>query len=1212
MSVSRSASVLALASLAVALPAFAQVNGTYIPTANGNYSDTARWVGGVIPGLGGTATFPEANANYTLTLGSSTPTLGTVAYSSAFSQLITNVGTGGIVLPASGGNFAIAKSETATPLYRSLGLQIFAPISGGPLVKSGPGAMTILNDFSTANSFSGGVQILGGVLEVQTGNGGLSTSGNTVTLDNGGTLRARVTNLVSGAGRNIVLGNGGGVVDASESNRSISFAGTLTGPGNLTKTGLGTFIQDFTGAMTGSVTIRNGQFAMAGRSGIMTNVPTFDVATTLILDNSRVSAVITTNANNRVGDAATVRLRGGELLLRGHNVTNTYETVGTLALQHGNSFASVVPNAAASATVAFATLNRPERGSVMFRATGLGNTPAPGVGSIEVTNFASGGLVGGGGGPGSTNQSILPYALGNIIVDPNNIFSGANFVTRDAASNRIRPLTATEYSSSLLGITTDNVKLVSGGLLTGSATHNSLFLAGGTLSGIGTLSLTSGSVFTNLPSTIAVPLAFGPAEGVLLLAGATDLTSPISGTNGITKLLAGSFNISGGANFSTYSGTTTLAGGRTSYEGDLPVSANSAFGNSATPIVLTAGRDSGIPEIPLVTRLWAGTNSTISRDLLVAGNGIGKVYIGTVNGTEAVTINGGITLERQLGLEFGDDDFTTLDTPGIINGVISGPGSIADVPANFGEAHLFGSNTYSGGTFLTSGTFAAGHDNAFGTGPITAESYTSGTNTFVGTILSAPGTGSRVFPNAIILADGLEFSGNDDLTFTGDVDLTGFSPVVFVNNTVTTLAGNVRDGRLRKFGPGPLILSGNNTFLGGIEIGEGEVRIGNGGTTGTLPGNASTADDTTLTFDRSDTYIYPGRISGTGDLRQAGAGTTVLTQNNNYRSSFIDAGTLQVGNGGTTGTLGGFTVFNNGTLVFARSNTYSPGNNINGSGNVHHTGSGTLNLNGILTYQGNTRVLGGGTLNINQALTTPAGTLQVLSGVANISAPHNGTGGPVALSAQIADISIGSTGQLFFPAIDLASSSRNLIQSGPVVIAAGGLLQLGNNDLVSVGGNLLNLTNAARQFVLTGTTGFGYAAFPGDTRAPFAALGVRSASRSGVAEFDTFDNVPVSPTDILAKYTYLGDTNLDGTLDASDFNAVLNGYTNALSGWENGDINYDGVVTASDFSAFLTAYTHVLGGGLPFGASTAPAGAIPEPAALALFVPAALLFRRRR
>ena len=61
-------------------------------------------------------------------------------------------------------------------------------------------------------------------------------------------------------------------------------------------------------------------------------------------------------------------------------------------------------------------------------------------------------------------------------------------------------------------------------------------------------------------------------------------------------------------------------------------------------------------------------------------------------------------------------------------------------------------------------------------------------------------------------------------------------------------------------------------------------------------------------------------ISGTGTLTQAGNGTTTLTGNNtNSGVTTISAGTLQLGDGGTTGSLGAGNITNNAALVINRS-----------------------------------------------------------------------------------------------------------------------------------------------------------------------------------------------------------------------------------------------------------------------------------------------------
>jgi hypothetical protein len=189
--------------------------------------------------------------------------------------------------------------------------------------------------------------------------------------------------------------------------------------------------------------------------------------------------------------------------------------------------------------------------------------------------------------------------------------------------------------------------------------------------------------------------------------------------------------------------------------------------------------------------------------------------------------------------------------------------------------------------------------------------------------------------------------------------------------------------------------------------------------------------------------------------------------------------------------------------------------------------------------------------------------------------------------------------------------------SGPSVVATlaltGGLLDLTSNDLIVQGGDLAALRASVASWWNNGARNGAGLGSSLSTALSFTTLAVRTPLHdSGLVEIDTFSGLPVVPSDVLVKYTYLGDTNLDGVLDASDFNAVLSGVTNSLSGWQNGDLNYDGLANAADLALFLPAYAHYQSNPIPLG-GTGPAGAIPEPAAtLPLLLATPLLLRRKR
>ncbi|MGD0140857.1 MAG: PEP-CTERM sorting domain-containing protein [Tepidisphaeraceae bacterium] len=110
-------------------------------------------------------------------------------------------------------------------------------------------------------------------------------------------------------------------------------------------------------------------------------------------------------------------------------------------------------------------------------------------------------------------------------------------------------------------------------------------------------------------------------------------------------------------------------------------------------------------------------------------------------------------------------------------------------------------------------------------------------------------------------------------------------------------------------------------------------------------------------------------------------------------------------------------------------------------------------------------------------------------------------------------------------------------------------------------------------------------------------------------------------------YTLLGDANLDGLVNGSDFNILAANFNQSITGWDQGDFNYDGLVNASDFNDLAANFNQGVSGADAsvgdFAALDAfavanglslPTSSVPEPASVGLLTLGAIggLARRRR
>jgi hypothetical protein len=101
--------------------------------------------------------------------------------------------------------------------------------------------------------------------------------------------------------------------------------------------------------------------------------------------------------------------------------------------------------------------------------------------------------------------------------------------------------------------------------------------------------------------------------------------------------------------------------------------------------------------------------------------------------------------------------------------------------------------------------------------------------------------------------------------------------------------------------------------------------------------------------------------------------------------------------------------------------------------------------------------------------------------------------------------------------------------------------------------------------------------------------------------YTSFSGQPVTPDDVLVKYTYTGDGNLDGAVTFDDYAAMDSAFFNLIPnlGWANGDINFDGVINFDDYSVVDQAFFFQ---GAPLSDEGNTVSPVPEPGALVLGV----------
>ncbi|AEG50605.1 outer membrane autotransporter barrel domain protein [Sphingobium chlorophenolicum L-1] len=840
-------------------------------------------------------------------------------------SLIVNRGT--LTVSGAGSTFQAGSANAVSPS----GTAVINVDNGGTL-RTTVGGLAIRGSGTPSQarlaiSGAGSLVDVAGALSVATG----TTNTADITISAGGTLRSSGDNLIG------------------------STAGNTAGP-NFTITGAGS-----NWTSSGNLVMRDGSFSLLAGGAASFGAAQIGTAngdaTALV---SGAGSLLTTTQDLSVGTLAGGR--GVLTLANGGRVS----VGGVLAIGSVDAGASGILNIGGTVGSAAVAAGVVDAASLTF---------GPGAGTLNFNHTeADYGFASAMSGNGTINQVAgVTRLTGN---------SGA-FTGQTAISG------GTLLVNGTLGSAASITNVLAGGRLGGSGTigGNVVVANGGTLApgnSPGTLTI-NGNLALNSGSLLAFEFGRANAPGdplndVVNVGG--NLT--LDGTLNVAASAGGSFDI-GLYRIFNYAGALTdngLALG--TVPGGIDV-------NDLSVQTSIAGQVNLINANGVTLNFWDGAAGPKFNGAVDGGSGLWQNGTGNDNWTDStgavnapftdsavaifsaapgtVTVDGGLGAVSAGGMQFASDgyvvtgDGVTLANPqsvirvgdgtaagaaygATIDSALGGAG-VQLVKTDLGTLTLGGVNSYTGGTLVNGGTLRISADANLGdvAGGLTL--------------------------------DGGTFNSSASFSSGRAVTLTGSGIFQTDAATALTLDGVISGGGLIKQGAGALVLTAANLYAGGTTVGAGTLQIGAGGTTGSLVGDV--LNNGVLAFDRSDISSFGGVISGSGRVDQAGSGTTVLTAANLYTGgTTIGAGTLQIGAGGTSGSIVG-DVLNNGTLAFDRSDEVIFGGLISGSGGVDQIGAGTTILTGGNSYGGTTRVVAG-TLLINGDQSAATGLTNVAAG----------------------------------------------------------------------------------------------------------------------------------------------------------------------------------------------------------------------------------------
>jgi hypothetical protein len=789
--------------------------------------------------------------------------------------------------------------------------------------------------------------------------------------------------------------------------------------------------------------------------------------------------------------------------------------------------------------------------------------------------------------------------------------TGSGLFTQTGGSNSV------SGDLSLQGGGVGSSYILQGGNLTaGSVTLNSgsgvFTQSGGTLNAAA-FNQGGGTVVGTLQNQGTFNYNSGVFNGRLLNQGAVIFNADFIAANGmendtLVTIASGRTVTLNGAGLDNEGVFTVAAGGVLNLNG--PLSNNGQMTANANLTLSSSSTNAGTLNLVSGYQLsLKATTLTNNGSLNLGGgliNGSGGMLVntfgGVVSGTGTITSsfsNSGGVLAPIGGAINVTQAFTNSGTiqlsafnAGLTGGAITNTGSIQGV-GTVSNAVINSTGTIEaiGGTLVLGGTLSNQAGGLFRIGSGSKILVSAGLATNAGIINLTGGTfdnaGTALNNSGQITGYGVLSTGG--LTNNGSMTLTGGTTTV--NGPVTNAASKTINIRYQ-----PAIFTGNVTNNGTIKTTNTTVTF-----TGTYAGNVYISDPSDNIFQADVTVIPGGTMTG-------GSGDRFFMSGGSFTNhgTFSNGGVLQSSDAVST----------DGSFVQTGTLTQS----------ANFTNSGTATIGGVQNWSSGT------------SFTNTAGTATFQSDAGSASAAPlmvNANGGTVTFAApqHLAALSVGTAANA-----KLQSGLNAPMQLGALTIAGGvspnGQLDVTDNNVVLHNGvvstTLAQLRNGLNS---SGTlwTGAGIqsstaaadAAAHGNTTV-FAVGAIKNADKFGNPIYSTWPAPPspdggasgLTTTDVLVKYTYFGDADLNGVVDnTTDYDLWSNGFTNptlaATNGWLYGDFDFSGIVdNTTDYDLWSTGFAHqgapaAAGGTHGNPGTVTPARdlqAVPEPGGLMLIV----------